>query len=138
MDLSEDQFYASLVGTPSMERPELMRVQPGEPENSYLIMKIRGGPGIVGVQMPLIGDKLSEEEIGTLEDWIRSLDTVDEARKAAAPEQPPLPFAGWQIVNAPTTRRRGGPAIRNASSIAPLKSWNESMPWLTDCIRRST
>ena len=104
MDLSVDHFYASTVGVPSKEQPEMLRVKPGDPENSYLIRKVKGDPSITGVPMPLIGEKLTAEEISLLEAWVRSIETVDEARAAAAPPPDPLPFAGWRVVNVPSTR----------------------------------
>ncbi len=103
MDLSRDLFYASIVDEPSQERQDLKRVHPGQPEISYLVMKVKGAPGIKGVQMPLIGDKLTEEEIGTIEAWIRKIETVDQERKGVEPEVA-YPFPGWKVVNLPTTR----------------------------------
>lgn len=103
VDLSREMFYASTVDEPSSEMPELKRVHPGQPEISYLVMKVKGAPGIMGVQMPLAGDKLTEEEIATIEAWIRKLDTVDQERKQAQPSDI-YPFAGWKVVNLPTTR----------------------------------
>ena len=103
MDLTREQFYAATVDEPSREMPELKRVHPGQPEISYLAMKVRGAPGISGVQMPLAGEKLTEEEIETIEAWIRKIETVDQERKVAEPEVA-YPFFGWKVVNLPTTR----------------------------------
>ena len=103
MDLSPDLFYASTVNEPSQERPDLMRVHPGRPDLSYLLMKVKGDPEIAGVQMPLIGDKLTEDEVRTIEAWISKIETVDEARKEAK-SNTAYPFAGWKIVNLPSTR----------------------------------
>ena len=36
-----------------------MRVVPGDPDNSYLIQKLEGRPGIVGLRMPLSADRSS-------------------------------------------------------------------------------
>lgn len=104
LDLSQPQFYASLVGEASMEKPEELRVDPGNPESSYLMKKLRGEPGIVGLQMPMIGDKLTEEEMDLVASWISGLGAVDEDRKAAAPAPPVTPFNGWKMVNLPTNR----------------------------------
>ncbi len=104
MDLTRERFYASVVGVPSKEQPELLRVKPGDPEHSYLIRKVKGDPTITGMQMPLTGDKLTAEEIALLETWVRRMEGVDPARRAAAPPPDPLPFAGWRVVNVPTTR----------------------------------
>jgi hypothetical protein len=40
-----------LVGVPSAEVPSLMRVKPGDPDNSYIIQKLEGHQA-VGLQMP--------------------------------------------------------------------------------------
>ena len=103
MDLSREKFYALIVDEPSREMPALKRVHPGQPEISYLVMKVKGAPGIKGVQMPLIGDKLTEEEINTIETWISKIDEVDQARKVVEPEVA-YPFLSWKVVNLPTTR----------------------------------
>ncbi len=104
MNLDRAHFYANIVDEPSRERPELKRVDPGHPDSSYLVMKIKGTPGIVGVQMPLIGDKLTDEEVQTIERWIAGLGEVDLERKQQVPEQTPLAFNSWKAVNLPTTR----------------------------------
>lgn len=70
MDLSEGQAYAAIVGVPSTERPELMRVEPGNPDDSYLLMKIEGDPDIVGARMPLGRQPLSSSQISLVRDWI--------------------------------------------------------------------
>jgi hypothetical protein len=53
LSLAEGQSYANLVGVPSSQVPSLNRVQPGDPDNSYLFMKQIGAPSIVGDRMPL-------------------------------------------------------------------------------------
>jgi hypothetical protein len=68
------------------------------------MMKLKGAPGIIGVQMPLIGDRLSEEELQLLEDWIRSLEGADPARRSVAAAPEVFPFDGWKAINLPTTR----------------------------------
>lgn len=62
--------YAFLVNTQSVERPELLRVAPGDPDNSYIIRKLEGGPNIVGAQMPLNLQPLSQETINAIRVWI--------------------------------------------------------------------
>lgn len=44
-----------LVGVPSFERPELLRVAPGDPTRSYLYLKVLGDGGFDGGRMPLDG-----------------------------------------------------------------------------------
>ncbi len=43
----------NLVGVPSSQLPMFMRVAPGDPMNSYLIMKHAGDERIVNGRMPL-------------------------------------------------------------------------------------
>jgi len=70
LDLSGDA-HAMLVNVPSREKPELMRVKPGDPENSYLIHKMEGRPGIVGRPMPFNGPPyLTEGQIRIVKRWI--------------------------------------------------------------------
>ena len=105
MDLSPGQFFGATVGVPSTEQPALLRVHPGAPDSSYLMMKVRGAPGIVGMQMPFSGETLSDEEVNTLAAWIESLDAETVARRRQeTPAAPAFPFAGWKVVNLPTTR----------------------------------
>ena len=104
MDLTPEHFYQSIVDEPSKGKPDLKRVDPGHPESSYLIHKIEGRPGIEGVQMPLVGDKLSENQVETIKAWIRKLTEVDESRKAEQVPEDAYPFLGWKVVNLPTNR----------------------------------
>lgn len=104
MELTRQRFYASTVGEASTERPELLRVHPGQPELSYLMMKVRGEEGIIGAPMPFTGDPLSEEEFALVRDWIQGIDRVDESRKQDTTPSVVYPFYGWKIVNLPTTR----------------------------------
>jgi len=51
-DLSPGVAYGQLVNVSSTEQPRLKRVKPGDPNASYLVRKIQGGPNISGVLMP--------------------------------------------------------------------------------------
>ena len=62
--------YAQIVNHPSVELPQLMRVAPGDPANSFLYRKITGA-GIVGDRMPQGGPYLSDAQIKLVRDWIR-------------------------------------------------------------------
>lgn len=44
--------HAALVNVASLQVPTLLRVSPRNPNDSYLIRKIEGAPGIVGLRMP--------------------------------------------------------------------------------------
>lgn len=70
MDLSPGVAYEQVVGVASSQQSGLARVEPGDPENSYLVRKLRGDPGISGSPMPLIGS-VSEGARQLVIDWVR-------------------------------------------------------------------
>jgi hypothetical protein len=72
LNLLHDVAYDQLVNHASVEKPGLMRVAPGDPDNSYLIHKVEGRPGIIGVRMPFNGPPyLSDGQILILRRWIQ-------------------------------------------------------------------
>jgi hypothetical protein len=65
--------YGLLVNHPATENSTLDRVEPGFPERSYLIHKLRGDPSITGDRMPQDGPPyLSDEQIEGIAAWIRA------------------------------------------------------------------
>jgi hypothetical protein len=63
--------YASLVGRASVQRPGLLRVAPGDPDNSYMVRKLEGGPDIGGVRMPRgTGPYLTDGQMLVIRRWI--------------------------------------------------------------------
>jgi hypothetical protein len=58
-----------LVGVPSGEQPSLQRVEPGDPNNSYLIQKLEG-TAATGRRMPLNGSPLPQSDINVIRQWI--------------------------------------------------------------------
>jgi hypothetical protein len=63
--------YAALVGVASAGRPGLKRVEPGDPDASYLIHKLEGRSGIAGVRMPLNGPPfLTNGQMVVIRRWI--------------------------------------------------------------------
>jgi hypothetical protein len=70
MVLSPGRAYASTVNVASVEMPQLRRVQPGDPANSYLYRKITGA-GITGDRMPQGLPPLPDDKIRLVRDWIR-------------------------------------------------------------------
>jgi uncharacterized protein (TIGR03118 family) len=71
-DLTAGHTFSSIVGVHSIEQPTLMRVQPNDPDNSYLIHKVEGATGITGARMPLGGPALSQSTIDQIRSWISS------------------------------------------------------------------
>jgi hypothetical protein len=66
---SAEASYANLVGVPSLEVPDLLRVNPGDADASYLVQKLEG-TAAEGARMPLNGDPLPPETIAAIRDWI--------------------------------------------------------------------
>jgi len=120
LNLEAANLPGTIVGVPSVERPDLKLVDPGRPEASYLFKKITAAPDIKGKSMP-VGGHLGEPEIGLIRDWIAGLkpgradappsSPGDEGSPgtpaaAAAPakrsyEKPA--FWGTTVINLPTT-----------------------------------
>jgi hypothetical protein len=70
LDLSAAVSYNNLVNVASRQRPSAVRVVPEDPDSSYLIHKLEGGPNIGGVRMPLNGPYLTEGQILVIRRWI--------------------------------------------------------------------
>ena len=68
--LTAGTAYANTVNHPSVEMPQLSRVTPGDPANSYLYRKITG-TGITGDRMPQGGPYLNDAQLKLVRDWIR-------------------------------------------------------------------
>jgi hypothetical protein len=67
--LDEGSSYALLVNASSVEVPALRRVQPGNPDASYLIQKLEG-TAAVGSRMPLNAPPLPQSTIAVIRQWI--------------------------------------------------------------------
>jgi mono/diheme cytochrome c family protein len=67
---SVDASFTSLVAVASLQVPALQRVTAGNPNDSYLIRKLEGGPNIVGNQMPRVGPLLDQATIDVIRQWI--------------------------------------------------------------------
>ena len=71
--LDAGQSYGLLVGHPASEQGSLARVEPGNPERSYLILKLKGDPSISGLRMPRDGPPfLTPAQIDGIAGWIRA------------------------------------------------------------------
>jgi hypothetical protein len=67
--LDAQNSYNLLVSVPSTEVPSLLRVNPGDPTDSYIIQKLEGHAA-VGARMPLGGPYLSAATIAFVAQWI--------------------------------------------------------------------
>ena len=70
LDLSAGQAYGNIVDVASVEQPSLDRIEPFDPETSYLWLKVIGDSSISGQQMPRGGPPLSQELQDLLRGWI--------------------------------------------------------------------
>jgi len=83
LNLEAANSYALLVGIASSESPGVLRVAPGDPENSYLIQKLEG-TAAAGGRMPLNGSPLPQATIDTIRQWITD-GAIDDRAQAADP-----------------------------------------------------
>lgn len=70
LDLSTGNSYNNLVNVLSSQIPSLDRVEPAEPDTSYLVWKIEGDSRILGGRMPLFGPYLDNQDIALIRKWI--------------------------------------------------------------------
>jgi hypothetical protein len=96
--------YDSLVGVPSSEVPSLARVEPGDPDGSYLVQKLEGNAS-VGERMPRGGPYLDQATIAVIRQWI----TDGAQRSSSVSQQKPFavamtsPASGDRLTEAPAT-----------------------------------
>lgn len=108
--LEAERLPASIVGVASSENNGLQLVEPGLPEASYLVRKIKGAESIGGKRMPPPPQEpLGAAEIQRLEEWIRDLPPRTAATGAGfaggnprSPEKPA--FWGARVVSLRTTK----------------------------------
>lgn len=73
IDFGSPNVHAQLVNVGSVGKPGAIRVIPGDPENSYLIHKLDGRSGIVGLRMPRSGPPyLTDGQIRVIKRWIEN------------------------------------------------------------------
>src|ERR1700722_12239057 len=103
LQLDAAHSYNLLVGVPSNEQPGVLRVKPGDPDDSYVVRKIEGEAGISGGQMPLGETPLPQGTIDAIRQWITNgaPNAGTAARAFALETTAPLEQA---TVNAPVTR----------------------------------
>jgi hypothetical protein len=75
LDLRPGHIYSSIVGVRALEDPDLVRVVAGDPDKSFLYLKIAGDPELgdipaIGARMPQGAPRMAQEDIGIVRDWI--------------------------------------------------------------------
>jgi len=115
-----DVPLGSLVGVPSAANGKPL-VVPGDPEASYLFIKMKGGDGMEGELMPLGDDPFTADQLKVVSEWIESLPPAEEGGGGASvdgeittdgDDGPPAkkgrkPFNGTSQVALPTTTTLG-------------------------------
>lgn len=75
MDLSEGAAFDEIVGVApanaAAEADGLLRIDPGNPMNSFILIKVSGMPPFeYGSRMPLLRDPLGEDDVRTIREWV--------------------------------------------------------------------
>lgn len=86
LQLDAGNSYTNLVGVPSQQAGSLLRVDPGDPDNSYLIRKLEGTAS-QGQLMPLGGPPIPQTTIDFVRQWISDGALPD---SQGAPGTPPV------------------------------------------------
>jgi hypothetical protein len=98
MSLEAQRALANLVGVASVEVPAMLRVAPGQPDQSYLVTKLApSDPRRIGSRMPRTGPPYaSSRQISAIRRWITAgatADWEDDSGDADAAVVPPPPDA---------------------------------------------
>ncbi len=73
LNLSQGLAHSNIVNVSAKQLAGMLRVRPGQPDQSYLVHKIQGtqaSVGGTGNRMPLVGTPLTQAQIDTIRDWI--------------------------------------------------------------------
>lgn len=73
LNLEMDEMMAELIDVPSIEIDKLKLIDTARPQQSYLLMKIRGDEGIADHRMPVEAPPLTADKIKIIEEWVLSL-----------------------------------------------------------------
>ncbi len=90
LDLTPESSYESLVGARALEDPRLYRVVAGDPEKSFLYLKVGGDPPIfdipaIGTRMPPQSPPIAAEDLEIIRNWILG-GAKDENGETGGPE----------------------------------------------------
>ncbi len=69
MNLEAGNSYSNIVNVASVENPSLNRIEPENPDASYMWLKVNG---LAGARMPLGGPKLSDQLLALMRSWIEA------------------------------------------------------------------
>lgn len=110
LSLEAAQSYGLLVDVPSSEVPAVNRVEPGDPDNSYIVHKLEG-TAAVGLRMPANGPPyLSDSQIAVIRQWISDGAVDDRTAIAASAGLPADSFRVAAVNPQPNTVLEQAPA----------------------------
>ncbi|MEX2468067.1 MAG: hypothetical protein WD995_14240 [Gemmatimonadota bacterium] len=66
---SASSNYNAWVGVESTSEPSFLRVEPGDPDNSYVVIKLEGRQS-AGARMPLGASPLDDVDLTNIRNWI--------------------------------------------------------------------
>lgn len=75
LSLADGEAFDNLVNVDAAQVSSLKRVDPSDPDNSYVIHKLEGthtSAGGSGAQMPKDANALSDEQINAIREWIEN------------------------------------------------------------------
>lgn len=72
LSLDPGAGWSQMVGVPASQLPTMMLVEPGDPDSSYLVLKLRGAAGLAGGTGTLMPPDapLEAAEQAAIEGWI--------------------------------------------------------------------
>ncbi len=70
--LEAGRTFSETVNVPSSQVASFDIIEPGDPERSYMIKKLRGDADIQGLRMPRFGPFLTDEQIGQVISWVNA------------------------------------------------------------------
>jgi hypothetical protein len=98
LDLREGRAYDDLVGVAALEDPSLTRVVAGDPERSFLYLKLGGAAPLadipaIGTRMPPRAPPIDDADLALVRDWIEQGAKDENGRtggpRVATPGTPP-------------------------------------------------
>jgi hypothetical protein len=109
--LQKNYAIKHLVGVPSAEAPGLMRVAPGQPDQSYLVIKVVSFDSRrKGARMPRNGPRLGFGQVRALKRWIKAGAKADWEAKNDEEDVLRVPFDGGALDAAQAVTVDGGGA----------------------------
>ena len=114
MSLEQGSSYRNLINTASFQIPSMNRITPNDADASYLYRKVLQQPDVLSFAkqgMPLRDDKLSDNEIDDIKNWIRSFPSEMWGDPAVShditSQTSSETFLATQLINLPTTHTLG-------------------------------